>query len=80
MDRDRSGYCNRVSTLLQYPMVINRIIREDSMRHKRVRANFIFIKAEINKDERNLLKAKAAIKGISTQNLVGSLIREYINR
>lgn len=40
---------------------------------------YIFIKAEISKDERNRLKSKAALAGVSSQNLVGSLIRRFLN-
>jgi hypothetical protein len=41
---------------------------------------YIFIKAEISKNERNRLKSKAALAGMTSQKLVGSLIRRFLNQ
>jgi hypothetical protein len=46
----------------------------------RMKTNWILIKANISKKERNQIKAKAALKGITSQMLVGSLIRQFLNK
>jgi len=41
---------------------------------------WLLIKADISKKERNQIKAHSALKGVTSQKLVGSLIREYLNK
>tara|TARA_R100001530_G_scaffold102698_1_gene71462 strand:+ start:297 stop:491 length:195 start_codon:yes stop_codon:yes gene_type:complete len=55
------------------------VIERNTMKSKS-NGNFLRLKVEITKRERNLLKAKAAIAGVSTQKLVGSLVRTLINQ